>query len=587
MDSCGPLDPTNAQSLAGEALVVDKFIGLEAEIDQLYEHLPFGSHVLDAQGIYSNINAVELLWLGYSRHEIVGKRKLTDFLTPSGQALLHKHLTAPGLGNVMVDLELELLHRDGTRRPIAMSAVGFADASGRLLKRRAVMFDVTDSRQNNIRLLDVANRELQFQNEEKGKRAAELVIANQELIFQNNEKSKRAAELVIANDDAQTAKLASVAKSNFLATMSHEIRTPLGAISGLAKLIQKEPLSPTQAIRMQKLEMTVMHLTATISDILDMSKIEANKLVLEEAPVRMDQVVANVVEMLFHRTQEKGLQLSVQVDDMPLGLSGDATRLTQALLNFAGNAVKFTHAGSIAIAASVLEDGLVDALVRLEVKDTGVGIPESVISRLFQPFVQADSSTTRKYSGSGLGLAITKRLVEAMGGEVGVRSRFGMGSEFWFTVRLRKDLVAEHGVPMAPVESADVTLSRAYAGRRILLADDDEFNREIGCILLRDVGLLVDLAEDGQEALEMALRSSYDLILMDVQMPKMDGLEATRRIRSAATGNAVPIVAMTANVFVEDKISCMDAGMNAFITKPVDPSDLYRTLLREFNSRSI
>jgi signal transduction histidine kinase/CheY-like chemotaxis protein len=430
----------------------------------------------------------------------------------------------------------------------------------------------------------IANVELAYQSDEKGKRAAELVVANVELAYQSDEKGKRAAELLVANQHAETANMASVAKSHFLAQMSHEIRTPLSAISGMAKLIQMEPLSSLQKDRMQKLEVSVQHLSSTINDILDLSKIEANKLVLDEAPVSMDDMVAQVVQMLLHKTEAKGLQFHARVERMPPELLGDSTRLTQALLNFAGNAVKFTDKGSISITASILEDGVDDALVKLEVKDTGSGISAEELATLFQPFVQADSSTTRRHGGTGLGLVITKRLAQAMGGEIGFHSELGVGSGFWFTARLRKGVLTERFVHHAPLEEVVSTLKKEYAGRRVLLAEDDEFNREIGEILLQDVGLLVDLAENGQQAVEMALRNNYDLVLMDMQMPKLDGLEATRRIR-AAIGNSVSIVAMTANAFVEDRVHCMEAGMNDFITKPVDPSKLYQIILRELKAR--
>jgi CheY-like chemotaxis protein len=368
--------------------------------------------------------------------------------------------------------------------------------------------------------------------------------------------------------------------------MSHEIRTPLSAISGMAKLIQLEPLSRKQADRMQKLEASVLHLSSTINDILDLSKIEADKLVLEEIPVNMDDLVTQVVQMLLHKTEAKGLQLTAHVDRMPQGLLGDPTRLTQALLNFAGNAVKFTNKGSISIAVSIVEDGFDSALVKLEVQDTGAGIAAETIATLFQPFVQADASMTRQHGGTGLGLIICKHFAVAMGGTTGIHSELGVGSRFWFTARLRKSLMAERPGPDKPIEDAALTLRREYSGQRVLLAEDDDFNREIGEILLQNVGLLVDLAVDGQEAVEMALRNKYDLVLMDMQMPKMDGLEATRCIRSAA-GNTMSIVAMTANAFVEDRQKCLEAGMNVFLTKPVNPSMLYQTILREFRSRGV
>jgi signal transduction histidine kinase/CheY-like chemotaxis protein len=431
--------------------------------------------------------------------------------------------------------------------------------------------------------LAIANIELAFQNEEKGKRAAELAIANIELAFQNEEKGKRAAELLIARDEAQSA---SLAKSSFLANMSHEIRTPLGAIYGMANLIAKEPLTATQADRMGKLQTAFRHLSQTINGILDFSKIEANQLMLDEGPVQLGQMMDNIAAMVLGSSQDKGLQLHVHTETMPPDLWGDSTRLAQALLNYAANAVKFTETGAIHLRAHILEDCPESTLVRLEVQDTGVGIAAAVLPKLFMPFVQTDNSTSRIYGGTGLGLAITRRLAEAMGGQAGVSSQTGQGSTFWFTARLRK-------VPNLPIAEASESVLHAAeilrsecSGKRVLLVDDDEFNREIGAILLADAGLVVDVAEDGQMAVEMAASTPYDLILMDMQMPRLDGLEATRQIRAAATCNAVPIVAMTANAFTEDRLRCLDAGMNDFVTKPIEPSVLYQVILQQFRSQA-
>lgn len=372
------------------------------------------------------------------------------------------------------------------------------------------------------------------------------------------------------------------AKSEFLANMSHEIRTPLSAISGMAKIIRSEPLTSTQRVRMDKLEVAVNHLNLTINDILDLSKIEANKLVLEKGPVLIQALFDNVASMVHTSLEHKRLQLNVEIDPMPRGLVGDATRLGQALLNYAGNAIKFTDAGSITMRASVLEEAQDSVLLRLEVQDTGVGISADKHHKLFEAFVQADSTTTRKYGGSGLGLAITKRFVEAMGGEVGFESEAGKGSTFWLTARLAKDSACGKVSTEASPINAEAILQTTYAGKRVLLVEDDEFNREIGVFLLREVGMVVDEAEDGRVAVEMTSRGNYDLVFMDMQMPELDGIDATRQIRASSTGKSVPIVAMTANAFSEDKLCCMEAGMNEFITKPVDPTDLYEIMLRMF-----
>ena len=527
-------------------------------------------------------------------------------------------------------------------------------------------------------------------------------------------------ELVVARDKAQAAALA---KSGFLANMSHEIRTPMNAIIGLTHLMRRDGPAPLAAERLTRVADAAQHLMEIINNVLDLSKIEAGKLVLDETDFSIDALLQRACALIAEPAREKKLELVIDADDMPRILRGDTTRLSQALVNLLANAVKFTERGSITLAARVVEARGNDLLVRFEVRDTGIGVEPDQIERIFSAFEQADSSTTRRFGGTGLGLGITRHFAHLMGGEAGAESTPGVGSTFWITARLQArpapeqwatdklieglralfvddvaevrevmgNMLGQLGLRTDLAESGPAALSLAaeaeaaedpydvvlidwlmphmdgidtarrllaqttgnapacimlgdvalddrmrkealdlgitsllqkpvsfstlhdhlieelvertpesrpnmldllsehalraqHEGARVLLAEDNPVNQEVALTLLQLAGLQVDLAQTGREAVEKAASGRYALILMDMQMPELDGLQATRLLRARPETARVPIIAMTANAYAEDRTACLAAGMDDHITKPVDPPVLYDMLLRWLDS---
>jgi PAS domain S-box-containing protein len=389
-------------------------------------------------------------------------------------------------------------------------------------------------------------------------------------------------ELVAARDVAEDA---AQAKSAFLANMSHEIRTPMNVIIGLTHLMLRDSHEPTTSDRLAKVGDAAMHLLDIINDILDLSKIDAGKLVLAPVDFSVDALLARATALVTDGARRKGLALTVDRGDLPQALRGDALRLSQILVNLLSNAVKFTSRGSVVLRCDVLAQGGNERMIRFAVRDTGVGISAEARERLFSPFEQADGSTTRRFGGTGLGLSIARELAQLMGGAVGVESELGRGSVFWFTAKLHAAGAQEQGAPtpheaVVASRSVEQTLKERHRDARVLIADDNRINQELATELLRLVDLQVEVADNGRIAVDMARRGAYDMILMDMQMPEMDGLEATRLIRTVPELDSTPIVAMTASAFGADRDACLAAGMNDHIGKPVNPATLYEKMLR-------
>ena len=379
---------------------------------------------------------------------------------------------------------------------------------------------------------------------------------------------------------AQDAEAATLAKSVFLANMSHEIRTPLNGILGMAYLLRRSQVNAQQADQLDRILSSGKHLLGLISDILDLSKIEAGKFKLEDSEFSTDDFARSLGSVIGEAAHAKGLALKMDLGELPRYLRGDSTRLSQCLVNYLSNAVKFTAAGSISVSGKILAERDDNWLLRFEVTDTGIGMSEEQMSRIFESFEQADNSVTRLFGGTGLGLAITRKIALMMHGDVGVTSQPGRGSTFWVSAQLGKCLTPT--LPSGDVQSpdAEAIILRDHPGKCVLLAEDEPINQEIALMLLEGCGLQVDVAENGENAVRMARQKQYDIILMDMQMPKMSGIEAARSIRGVPGLESLPIIAMTANAFAEDRENCLAAGMNDFIAKPCDPDLLFATALR-------
>ena len=520
------------------------------KLSMTVEQSPESIVITNLSGDIEYINKCFLEKTGYSRAEVIGRN--ARFLQ-SGRTPRQTYIE---LWDAMTNGrnwrgEFYNLHKDGTEYVDLANISPIRQRDGRITHFVAVQEDITDKKRMEQEL--------------------DAYRGHLEELVQIRTKELDQARLL--------AEAANVAKSTFLANMSHEIRSPLNGILGMAYIVQQSGVTPTQAGQLEKIASSGKHLLSIINDILDLAKIEAGKVRLEQRDFVMEEVLNDVLAIAGDAAKDKGLSLRFKVDGMPRAMRGDRTRLLQVLVNYVSNAVKFTEHGGVVVEGSLLKKGDQGYLLRFDVIDTGIGLRPEQQEKIFEAFEQADSSTTRKFGGTGLGLAINRRLAQLMGGEVGVDSTLGQGSNFWITVHMgKREFAVDHEeLPVVDVKAALVPNCK---GKRVLVAEDDSINQEVMKLMLATVGLYPDLADDGAEALRMAGETQYDLIFMDMQMPELDGLEATRRIRLLPTGRTVAIVATTANAFEEDRERCLSAGMNDFVSKPVNPEALFGVLLR-------
>ena len=514
------------------------------------DNVPDGMFVKDIEGKFIVVNSALAYWSGVKTpEEMVGKTDFDFYPEELARAFQEDDKKVVDSGRPVFDRE-ETVWSFVTRevRHALTTKVPLFDRDGRVIGVAGIGRNITERKKATDALLS-SNRQLE-------------------------------KAITLAGQMAMRAEQASNAKSEFLANMSHEIRTPMNAIIGMAGLMLDTELTEEQRQYAETVHESGESLLALINDLLEFSKIEAKKLELETVAFDLGVVLDHIASVFTSRAHAKGLQLLIHVDaEVPALLQGDVGRLRQILLNLVGNAIKFTDKGEVTVRVQLVETGKSASVLRFSVRDTGIGIAEEKRNLLFEKFSQLEASTARKFGGTGLGLAISKQLVEMMDGTIDVTSRPGEGSEFWFTVRLGNGtLSGKASAEERQRESTHVSLL-PFRGvnARILLAEDNVTNQKVALAILKKLALRADGVADGAEAIKALELIPYDLVLMDVRMPVMDGIEATRQIRDPQSGvlnHDIPIIAMTANVLASDREKCVAAGMNGFVAKPVSPAEL-------------
>ena len=559
-------------------------VALEQSRDRyrdLYEFAPVGYLTLTRSGLVGEANITAATLLGVERDALCGQRFDLFVAASDRQRWLHKFAAVMARGGLQA-FEMAVCGPGG---PAEACQVQVACLRVEADSEAAGQSPAAAGRTLRVTLIDISEKKRLGDELEQYRNHLDTLV------------QRRTAELAAARAAADSANRV---KTSFLTRLSHALRTPMNSIVGLAHVLRRSGVSAQQAEKLDRIDSTGRQLAGLIDGMLDLAKIDAGELALESVDFHPADLVRALDAEIGAAIRAKGIAWSTDVSGLPPVLRGDFTRLRQALFNYLDNAYRCTERGVIELRASLVEDGEDSCVVRFAVHDTGSGLTAAQQQALFEPFAPdaaarpaSDPGRAGDGQGSGMGLALTRHIALLMGGEVGVDSVEGQGSTFWLTVRLGKVVAPASSVEPGAAdtagladaasildESSEVRVGRMYRGARILLVEDDPSTQEVMLMLLSEAGLAPQLAANGFEAIEFAQREAYALILMDVQMPRMSGLDATRAIRALPGRARTPIVALTANVFDEDRQACLAAGMNDFVAKPIVPERLFAALLR-------
>lgn len=511
---------------------IEKF---STEIQDLYNNAPCGYHSIDEEARIIAINDTELKWLGYTREEVVGKLYVYDVLDEETAKSVRENFSTFKKNGSVRERRLTMRTKTGETFPVVLNSIAVYDADGNYVSSRSTIFDITQQQKTETALKEARQQAIESAN----------------------------------------------VKEQFLANMSHEIRTPINSVIGFTNLMQKTAMTEEQQQFVNLIQSASENLLTIINDILDISKIEAGMLRIEKNPFSLRGLCNSIETMFYHRAREKNLSFSLFIqDNIPDTLNGDAVRLTQILVNLISNAIKFTQKGGISLNISTLSQNNDKVRLRFSVKDSGIGISTDKLETIFDRFQQGETDTTRKYGGTGLGLSIVKNLVQLQGGDITVESEPGKGTEFIFEIGYSLVTLGET-LPTSLADKTAITAG-AFPEARILVAEDNSMNQLLIKFTFQSWKMNYELADNGAKAIEWLQRSTFDLLLLDIQMPLMDGYATAQAIRKELKSD-IPIIAMTAHALAGEREKCISYGMNDYISKPIHEKELF-SLLKKYLS---